>query len=125
MLPENALPRKTPGTGAPVDFSGVWINELRSTMTISQTKDALRGTYKSAVSTGGTPTTGSLQGYVDGDLISFVVHWNEFQAITAWVGQLDPKNPKLLKTLWQMVSQVEAGAEWDSINAGADSFTKQ
>jgi hypothetical protein len=125
MLPENALPRKTPGTGTLVDFSGVWINEFPSTMTISQTNDEVKGSYKSPVSTGGIPATGSLQGYVDGHLISFVVHWKEFQAITAWVGQLDPKNPKLLKTLWQMVSQVAPGGEWDSINAGADSFSKQ
>lgn len=125
MTPENALPRKTPGTGPLVDFSGVWINELQSAMTISQAKDEVKGTYKSAVSTGGTSTTGSLQGYVDGDLISFVVHWKEFQAITAWVGQLDSKNPKLLNTLWHMVSQVDPGEEWASINAGADSFTKQ
>jgi hypothetical protein len=41
-------------------------------MTISQMKDEVKGTYKSAVSTGGASTTGSLQGYVDGDLISFV-----------------------------------------------------
>jgi hypothetical protein len=125
MLHENALSRALAGTGAFIDFSGVWINELQSTMTVSQTNDVITGIYKSAVSLGGSQTTGSLLGYVDGDLISFVVHWNEFQAITAWVGQLDPKNPKRLNTLWQMTTQVASGDEWASINAGADSFTKQ
>lgn len=125
MLPEFALARKAPGTGKAVDFSGIWKNDLGSTMTLSQTKDVLAGTYKSAVSAGGTPTTGSLQGYVDGDLIAFAVHWDQFQAITTWVGQLDPKNPKRMITLWQMVSQVAAGDEWHSINAGTDTFTKQ
>lgn len=94
-------------------------------MTISQAKDVVNGTYKSAVSTGGTPATGTLVGYVDGDLISFIVHWKEFQAITAWVGQLSAKKPTRLNTLWQMVSQVEPGEEWASINAGADSFAKR
>jgi heme-degrading monooxygenase HmoA len=39
----------------------------------------------------GNSTKGDLQGYADGDLIAFVVHWRDFQAITTWVGQLDPK----------------------------------
>ena len=125
MLQEKALFRALKGTGTAVDFSGSWINELQSTMNLSQTSDVISGSYKSAVSSGGTQATGNLQGYVDGDLIAFVVHWNEFQAITAWVGQLDAKNSKQLNTLWQMTSQVAAGEEWASINAGADYFTKQ
>lgn len=105
-------------------FLEPWVNELESTMTIAQTKDVLSGSYKSAVSAGGTQATGNLQSYVDGDLIAFIVHWNEFQAITAWVGQLEPKNTKQLNTLWQMTSQVTAGEEWASINSGADYFTR-
>src|SRR5204863_3232739 len=113
------------GTGPAVDFSGTWINELKSTMIVTQTNDIITGNYTSAVSANGTQATGSLRGYADGDLIAFIVHWNEFQAITSWVGQLEPTNPKLLNTLWQMTKQVAAGEEWASINAGADYFTKQ
>jgi hypothetical protein len=79
----------------------------------------------SAVSEGGTSATGVLSGFVDGDLISFVVHWDDFQAITAWVGQLAPKAPtQTIHTLWQMTTQVPAGEEWASINAGADVFVR-
>jgi hypothetical protein len=125
MLHEKVLSRALGGTGPFIDFSGTWMNELGSQMTISQTNDVVQGTYQSAVSSGGSQTSGSLLGYVDGDLISFVVHWDQFQAITAWVGQLEAANTQQLNTLWQMTSQVAPGEEWASINAGADHFTKQ
>jgi hypothetical protein len=125
MLHEKVLARAAAGTGTFVDFSGTWMNELGSQMTLSQENDVVQGTYQSAVSSGGSQTSGSLLGYVDGGLISFIVHWDQFQAITAWVGQLQPADLRHLNTLWQMTSQVGPGEEWASINAGADHFTKQ
>lgn len=125
MLLEKSLSRAAKGTGASIDFTGKWRNELGSIATIAQTGDVVSGQYVSAVSEGGSSTTGVLAGFVDGDLISFVVHWDEFQAITAWVGQLDPKAPtQTINTLWQMTSQVPPGEEWASINAGADVFVR-
>jgi Avidin family len=124
MSHEQVLARALAGTGETIDFSGTWVNELGSEVELVQTDDVLSGTYKSAVSSGHTTTSGDLQGYVDGDLISFVVHWRKFQAITAWVGQLE-KNGATMKTLWQMTKQVDAGDEWASINAGADYFSKK
>jgi hypothetical protein len=90
MLQETALARTPPGTGVSIDFSGAWKNELGSITKLVQANNSLTGTYESAVSADGTSTIGDLVGYVDGDLISFVVHWRDFQAITAWVGQLVP-----------------------------------
>ena len=128
MLHEKALSRAKSGTGTPFDFSGTWTNELKSTMTLKQqSTGSLSGIYVSAVSdeNKGT-TTGDLLGYVDGSLISFVVHWRDFQAITAWVGQLVPgATPAEISTLWQMTKAVDPGDEWASINAGADTFTRQ
>jgi hypothetical protein len=125
MLQEKTLARAKRGTGSPVDFSGTWVNELQSKMALTQTNDIISGVYESSVSSGGGTATGDLQGYVDGDLISFVVHWRDFQAITAWVGQLDPSAPQpTINTLWQMTQQVAVGEEWASINAGADTFTR-
>lgn len=123
---EHVLRRVKAGTGAPIDFSGTWKNELGSTMRIEQSGDSVSGTYeKSAVSENGGATSGQLSGYVDGDLIAFVVHWDQFQAITAWVGQGGPgASSDRINTLWQMTQQVEAGEEWASINAGADIFVK-
>ncbi len=126
MLQEKSLSRATQGTGPSVDFAGTWINELGSEMVLVQTGDIISGQYESSVSSAGTKTTGTLQGYVDGDLISFVVHWDEFQAITSWVGQLDPNaKEETIRTLWQMTKQVAAGEEWASINSGADTFTRR
>jgi hypothetical protein len=124
---EKTLPRALAGTGATIDFSGDWRNELKSVMYLKQQNGLLNGTYESAVSgdDGGDDgtTVGDLLGYVDGSLISFVVHWRDFQAITAWVGQLDPK-AATINTLWQMTKAVKPGSEWASINAGADYFTR-
>lgn len=126
MLQEKALGKAKSGTGKLIDFTGTWVNELQSTMTIAQTGNLLTGTYESTVSADGSSTQGDLQGYADGDLIAFVVHWQDFQAITSWVGQLDPNaRTETINTLWQMTSQTPAGDEWASINAGSDFFTRQ
>ncbi|MGT2505645.1 avidin/streptavidin family protein [Cupriavidus basilensis] len=124
---EKALARSMSGTGEKVDFSGTWKNELNSEVTIVQGPgNAINGKYKSAVSDDGRQATGDLQGYIDGDLISFVVHWNDFQAITAWVGQLAPPSGiDTIHTLWQMTKQVAVGDEWASINAGSDTFWRK
>lgn len=125
MLHGHALARSSAGTGTTYDFSGTWENELGSGMVLTQANDVLSGTYQSAVSGGGGSTTGDLQGYVDGDLISVIVHWRDFQAITAWVGQLVPNaQPDQILTLWQMTNQVAQGDEWQSINAGTDTFVR-
>lgn len=126
MLQEKALGRAKAGTGPFWDFSGQWINELGSEVHLIQTNIALSGSYRSAVSAGGKQTIGDLVGFVDGDLIAFTVSWRDFQAITSWVGQLQPGAPvQTLKMLWQMANQVGAGEEWASINAGADVFQRK
>jgi hypothetical protein len=125
MLQEKALARAKAGTGTIIDFSGTWINELGSKVSLVQANDTLTGTYTSAVSSGGSSTVGDLLGYVDGNLIAFVVHWRDFQAISTWAGQLEPHAQKeTIKTLWQMTKQVPDGDEWASINAGSDIFTR-
>jgi hypothetical protein len=126
MNQELALGTAVQGTGNAVDFSGDWINELGSTMTLKQQDDTLSGVYRSAVSGDEKATTGKLLGFADGEHISFVVHWDDFQAITAWVGQLDLKaSPAAIRTLWQMTSERDDDQVWASINAGADKFVRQ
>jgi hypothetical protein len=94
-------------------------------MNLVQAGEAVTGVYESAVSGGGVTTKGDIQGYVDGTLISFVVHWRDFQAITAWVGRMrGAGQAATIETLWQMIKQVPAGDEWESINAGTDTFSR-
>jgi hypothetical protein len=129
MALEHLVKRLAAAPAAPmVDFSGSWANELGSTMTITAQGSQVTGTYQSAVSGGGGPVTGTLQGYANGDLISFVVLWPA-AAITAWVGQLVPSaGPEILQTLWQMTTNTAEGDEpagiWNSIYAGADQFVR-
>lgn len=125
MSHELALSHALPGTGPAANFAGDWKNELTSTMTLVQTNDVVTGLYESAVSGSDTTTKGDLQGYVDGSVVSFTVHWRDFQAITAWVGRLATVGGvDTITTLWQMTKQVAPGDEWASINAGADTFTR-
>jgi hypothetical protein len=75
---ERSLSHALAGSGLAIDFSGVWRNDLMSEITLVQNGDILTGTYKSAVSGRDTRTTGDVSGYVEGDLIGFVVHWREY-----------------------------------------------
>ncbi|MCW7548159.1 MULTISPECIES: avidin/streptavidin family protein [Photorhabdus] len=122
------------------DISGKWVNELGSTIEIIQKdkKPFFTGKYTSAVSAEGGSTTGIITGTICGNLIVFLVNWDEYAAITSWVGQIDinspfivttepttAKNsfPEKITTLWMMTSRPEdIKDEWASINSGTDTF---
>ncbi|KMW73569.1 hypothetical protein TI10_08330 [Photorhabdus luminescens subsp. luminescens] len=124
------------------DISGKWANELGSTIEIKQQNKSsfFTGEYISAVSAGGDSTRGSITGTICGNLIVFLVNWDEYAAITSWVGQIDinspfivttepttAKNsfPEKITTLWMMTSRPEyIKDEWASINSGTDTFHK-
>ena len=125
MFNERALAQAAPARGKPdMDFSGAWANELGSTMKLDQNAGLLRGSYWSSVSDTGDPADGVVTGYVDENLISFVVKWAKFEALTAWVGHFDDSpDGGTISTLWQMVKVVpDPHDEWESINAGTDVF---
>jgi hypothetical protein len=108
-----------------VDFAGTWRNQIGSTMTITVAGQAVTGEYVSTDSSNNTTAKGRLVGSVDGDLIAFVVNWDDYLSLTAWTGQLVGAK---LKTLWLLVKDTaeddEALKLWQSTNAGADEFTK-
>ncbi|NKE48623.1 avidin [Roseomonas frigidaquae] len=112
----------------PVDFSGVWRNQLGSRATLTVTNGTVAGAYESAVSGEGQPITGQLTGYVNGDLISFVVNWPT-AALTAWVGQMvNDDGHDVIITLWHMTTNIPEAAEptrmWQSVFAGTDRFRR-
>jgi hypothetical protein len=101
MRHDKALARSTTKATAAPNFGGTWINELNSSMTLHVQGAEISGTYTSAVSGGGGPVSGDLSGYVNGNLISFVVNWPS--SITAWVGHLVQEDGEdVIETLWQM-----------------------
>lgn len=112
----------------PATWLGRWKNQMGSTMDLAVTHSDLTGTYTSSTSGGGGPVTGTLKGFVAGDLISFLVLWPG-GSMTAWTGQLvdDVAAPRI-KTLWHLVTDVPEGDEptklWTSTFAGADEFTR-
>ena len=104
-----------------------WENELQSWVQFVVNGDALSGHYHSAVGLNGGPVdSDDLSGYMNGELIAFVVRWPD-AAITAWVGRYELKSGvETIETLWQMtlMNQSANGAYWDSIMAGSDVFTR-
>lgn len=134
MLHEKALQHGegTPfSAGGATDFSGHWVNQMKSTMELTITGSDVTGTYESSTSavdpTGGS-IKGALKGYIAGDLISFTVLWPH-GSITAWTGQMvDDKTAPRIKTLWHLVTEIPDADEekqlWKSTFAGADDFTR-
>src|SRR5579864_8906572 len=103
---ENVLRRVTSSQPGKASFAGVWKNEYKSTMTLTVTGNMLSGAYTSKVSGANKETRGTLTGYTNGDLISFVVRWDESASITAWVGHLVVEDgTEAIETLWQLTTQ--------------------
>ena len=129
MMHERALAHtSTAGAAPPPEFGGRWVNQLSSTMQLTVAGTRVSGTYQSAVSGGQGPITGDLLGFINGDLIAFVVHWPT-AAITAWVGQhVVEDGQEAIQTLWQMTTNVpdpnEPSGLWQSVLAGADRFRR-
>lgn len=130
MLTTKMILRAAPSAAAAtVDFRGKWKNQLGSVMKLTIAGQNVTGTYTSPVSAGGGTVVGDLVGFVDGDLISFVVNWASPASLTAWTGQLVREgNRDVIKTLWLLVQNVPDASEptglWQSTLAGSDSFRR-
>ena len=102
------------------DFTGTWINELGSTMTLTVNTDgSVTGSYTSAV---GDTNTYPLQGQAAANTIVFTVAFDATGSLTAWAGHYNP-NTVAIDTLWHLVAQPDQGELWDATLAGFDTFT--
>jgi hypothetical protein len=123
-----ALTAKGGKSATPPDFSGHWVNELKSSMDLRINGGSVSGTYTSKVSIGGGEISGPIIGYVVGDVIAFSVLWPAPTAsITSWVGQIIAENgSQKLDTLWHLIVNVpnaqDPNSIWTTIHAGADIF---
>lgn len=98
----------------------VWVNELGSKMTTSWGADGLiTGTYVSAVGCG-AGTVRPLSGWWNNAAMTFTVNWQECNSLTSWTGNFAGVT---LTTLWLLT--VSGPPKWNSIYAGADTFTLQ
>ncbi len=103
-----------------VSTTYVWVNELGSKMTTTWGADGLiTGTYVSAVGCG-AGTVRPLTGWWNNSAMTFTVNWQECNSLTSWTGNY---NAGTIATLWLLA--LSGPPEWNSINAGADTFTLQ
>ncbi len=102
------------------DATYTWVNELGSKMTTTWGADGLiTGTYVTAVGCGaGTPKP--LTGWWNNSAMTFTVNWQECNSLTSWTGNYSAGK---IATLWLLA--LSGPPEWNSINAGADTFTLQ
>lgn len=115
-----------PVTGGGVCLAaGQWVNDRGSAVTLSCDGDRLSGVYNTNV---GQPDKGQsfpLTGWIEGDNLSFTVHFKGYGSITAWVGQIEGEQ---LKTLWHLTRNVDDDKEaedmWKSVTSGASVFTR-
>ena len=97
-----------------------WVNELGSKMTTSWGTDGLiTGTYVSAVGCG-AGTVRPLSGWWNNAAMTFTVNWQACNSLTSWTGNY---NAGTIATLWLLT--VSGPPQWNSIVAGADTFTLQ
>ena len=100
----------------------VWVNELGSKMTTSWGADGLiTGTYVTAVGCGAGKVR-PLSGWWNNTAMTFTVNWQECNSLTSWTGNLTSSGVTIA-TLWLLA--LSGPPEWNSINAGADTFTLQ
>ncbi len=98
----------------------IWVNELGSKMTTSWGADGLiTGTYVSAVGCG-AGTVRPLSGWWNNAAMTFTVNWQECNSLTSWTGNFGAGK---INTLWLLT--VSGPPQWNSIIAGADTFTLQ
>jgi len=112
-------------TAGTFDPTGIWTNELGSTMAINQVSGGqMSGSYSSPVSSEGNSASGPLVGMVAGSALGFVVNWGPLNSVTAWSALvLTDGNSNFLYALWNLADTPETAADWwSSINAGADLF---
>ncbi len=124
MRHEDTLRDALAGGQRPLSFAGTWTNAHGSHVQLRQAPPGkLSGSFFSV--SGDGSAIGELQGYVDGDLIAFVVQWHSYRAISVWAGHLEPDAaPPRIVGSWQMAKQLADPGAGLTIQGGSDSFTR-
>lgn len=116
--------------GGRVDLSGRWKNGLGSEMTLAVAPNGtVTGTYRTGVGVPSPAEEFPLTGYVERDLLAFVVNFGRYGSLAGWVGQHTVDGGKeRIETLWHLARDVpeadEPTALWAGILAGANLFVR-
>ncbi|XP_051540904.1 avidin [Myxocyprinus asiaticus] len=113
------------------NITGVWRNELGSTLRMKADGSEVRGVYQTSVESArgaaGPERKAKILGIVGGGpqpTISFAVMW-EKGSCSAWVGQcfILPNGTQVLKTFWLLRSVAyDLAGDWGSTRLGEDVF---
>jgi len=99
-------------------ISGDYVNQSGSLMTISADKSGkLVGSYTTALGCG-KGIVRPLQGWINGNAITFNVHFGECGSVTSWVGHVTPEGT--IDTIWTLARGAETG--WSTKLTGTSEF---
>jgi hypothetical protein len=116
------------------NLKGDWVNQLKSTLSITSidaSTGRIEGTYTSPSGTGGESHT--LIGWVNSapsstgkdnvPVVSFSVQWGGYGSITSWTGYCSIRDgAPTITTLWNL-TQANSKFSWDHIVSNSDLFT--
>lgn len=114
-----------------MDISGLWYNELNSTMELRVEGKRLSGWYVSAV--GQAAGRYELTGFQDVDdatpTCGWIVAWKNDRtyapSVTAWCGQAqDLGGEELIDTTWLLTRSTKVQEDWESTLLGKDLFRR-
>ena len=111
-------------------FSGLWQSERGSRMDLTVTGNTVQGRFVTAVGAPRRDQAFNLTGFVNGDLISFSVDFEQYRTLTAWTGQHAPdgKGDVALRTNYLTVLDLdedyEADLQWGNARTGTDVFRR-
>lgn len=113
------------------DFSGTWISDRGSSMTINVLGNEISGHYCSAIGEAEGEGDFPLVGFVSDDLISYTVNFGQFGTLVSWVGQFGPDDHSnaALRTVFVAAVNIDDENEpkhaWGSVRTGSDTYTKR
>ncbi len=110
-----------------VDLTGHWQNERGSVLVVDSVVDGvLKGTFTSTVGKANSKVAYPITGFVNGDVVGFVVNFGESGSVATFAGQLADEG---LRTQWHVSRDVADADEpkqlWSSVLTGSDTFTKR
>lgn len=108
-------------------FQGIWKDEHGSMMVLTQRQNSIQGHYETAFKQDGELEQFELRGFVNNDLICFIVDFGKHESLASWVGQLttDEFDEEVIRTAWLLSQNLIDPSNPNSIKGAALSGTNE